>query len=248
MTHEIGLPQRIYYNYLGYLYWFTHYTSTHRFLGIRLSSLIKLLAVILVFSAWVFGWGQLSLIILVLFLIWVYLAYWRAGRSGYFKFVSSKQALIEVQNYEKLQPFNKVSCLATGIFSVQDWEKVVLLKPAAYWQAPRGDHGLMVEHAPQKYLYQFFNAQTVQSMQQGWLIYGAKPKPALAISFLSIWGPELTKVQFSIFGATQKEVEPILRSIYLSFLTDEEGEIIRQNILKDIQDQQVEENINGPAD
>ena len=79
--HEIGFPKRIYNNYLGYLYWFTHYTSTHSILGVRFSTVVKLSAIGLVLAAWIYDWGQIPLILSIIFLIWVFLAYWRAGRS-----------------------------------------------------------------------------------------------------------------------------------------------------------------------
>ena len=233
--HEIGLLKSIYYNYLSYLYWFTHYTSTHKVLGIRLSTIVKLLAITLVLMAWFYRWGDIPIILTIVLLAWIFTAYWRAGRSGYFQFVAENTAQANDQAYKKLQPYRRVSCIATGIFSVQDWEKNVLLRPAAYWQAPRGDHGLMVEHEPHRYLYQFFNVSKMQDLHRGWLLYGPHPRPALSISYLSIWGPEFAQEQYSIFGSDRKPVEPKLRTIYISFSSKEEEEVICQNILNDIQ-------------
>jgi hypothetical protein len=233
--HDIGLLKRIYYNYLGYLYWFTHYTSTHSFLGVRFSTVVKLSAIGLVLAAWIYDWGQIALFIALGLLFWIFLAYWRARRSGYFKFIAGEPAHFDSLVYEKLPPYKRVSCIATGVFSVKDWEKHVLLRPAAYWQAPRGDHGLMVEHEPRRYLYQFFNAAKMQDLQCGWLLYGAHALPALSIRFLSIWGPEFAQEQYSIFGSEPKPAEAKPRTIYISFSTDEEAEIISHNILRDIQ-------------
>jgi hypothetical protein len=235
MMHEFGLPKRIYYYYLGNLYWFTHYTSTHKLLGIRYSTIIKLLAIILVLGAWISGWRRIPLALSIFLIAGLYLAYWRARRSGYFKFVGGKPAYTNGEEYGTLPPYKRVSCIATGIFSVQDWEKSVLLKPADYWQVPHGDHALMVEHLPHKYLYQFFSVEKMQDMQRGWLLYGPHPNPAMSISFISIWGPEFAKELFNIFRREPKPVEPILRTIYLSFSTLEEEEAICQNILRDMQ-------------
>ena len=233
--NELGLPKRICYNYLGYLYWFTHYTSTHGVLGIRYSTIVKLLGITLVLAAWIYDWGDSPLIISSLLLGWIFLAYWRSEHSGYCQFVSDKPAQVDQQKYQKLPPYKRIACIATGLFSVQDWEKNVLLRPAAYWQAPRGDHGLMVEHEPHRYLYQFFNVESMHELQRGWLLHGSHPRPALSISYLSIWGPEFTEVQYSVFGSERKPVDPKPRTIYLSFTSDEEKEIICQNILNDIQ-------------
>jgi hypothetical protein len=235
MLHEIGFPKRFYYYYLGTLYQFTYYTTTHKLLGFRYSLLFKLLAIMFVLAAWVFDWGQVPLIILIALLVWIYLAFWRARKSGYYKFIGGKPAQPDGQDYQKLPPYEPIPCLATGFFSVQDWEKRVLLKPADYWQVPHGDHALMVEHLPHKYLYQFFNVAGIKDFQHGWLLHGSHPKPALSISFLSIWGPEFAKELFSIFRSEPKPVQPIVRTIYLSFSSDEEEELIFQNILRDIQ-------------
>jgi hypothetical protein len=235
MMHEFGIPKGIYYYFLGNLYWFTHNTSTRRFLGIRYSMIVKLLAIILILAAWIYDWGRIPLIISISLLIGLYLAYWHARRAGYFKFVGGKPALPAFGDYRKLPPYKRVPCIATGVFSVQDWEKSVLLKPADYWQVPHGDHALMVEHLPKKYLYQFFNVSGMKDIQQGWLLYGSHPKPALSISYISIWGPEFTGGLFNIFRTEPKPVEPVLRTIHLSFSSSNEEETVFQNILRDLQ-------------
>ncbi len=239
--HDLPLPQRVYYRYLGALYWFTHYTDTHRLLGIRLSTFIKLLAVFLALAAWRFNWGNLPLALALLLILWIYIAYWRARRRGYFRFVADRSLRTGDDDYEKLAPYQRFACQATGVFSLQEWEKSVLFCPAAYWQAPQGDHALMVEHQPRKYLYQFFNVAKVHHLQRGWLLYGAHPRPALSINFLSIWGPEFSKVHFSIFGSEIQSSGPKVRTIYLSFAEDEAEQRICQNIAGDLRRFQSEE-------
>lgn len=233
--HDLPLPKRIYYGYLGYLYWFTHYTSTHRVLGIRLSTIVKLLVIFLTLAAWFYRWSDAALIISSFLLVWIFMAYWRARRTGYFHFVPDIPAQVGDQKFEKLAPYRRIACIATGVFSLHDWEKNVLFRPAAYWQVPHGDHGLMVEHEPHRYLYQFFNVATMDEFQRGWLLYGPHPKPALSISYLSIWGPEFTQIQFSIFGSEKKPTDPKLRTIFISFPSPEDEELIYQNILSDVQ-------------
>jgi len=232
---DLSLPKRLYYIYLGHLYRFTHLTSNRHILGISLATIVKLLAIALVLAAWLYDWGRIALAISILLLVWVFLAYWRAGRSGYFRFIAGPPAVPDNQDYETLAPYKRVSCIASGIFSVQNWEKNVLLRPANYWQVPRGDHALMVEHEPQRFLYQFFDVATMQELQRGWLLYGSHPQPALSVTYLSIWGPEFTQEQYSIFGSDTKPVEPKPRTIYLSFPSEEIEKIICSNILRDVQ-------------
>lgn len=233
--HDQPLPKRIYYRYLGYLYWFTHYTTTHRLLGIRLSSIIKLLAIFLALAAWRFNWGDIPLALALLLTVWIYIAYWRAKRCGYYRFVADRSLQTSAGDHKRLAPYQRIACLATGIFSLQEWEENVLFCPADYWQVPRGDHALMVEHQPRKYLYQFFSVAKIIELQRGWLLYGARPNPALSINYLSIWGPEFSKIHFSIFGAEVQSSGPKSRTIYLSFTNDEAEQIVCQNIAGDFQ-------------
>jgi hypothetical protein len=244
---EFGIPKRIYYYFLGNLYWFTHNTSTHTVLGVRYSMIVKLAAIILALAAWVYDWGRIPFAISIALIIGIYLAYWSARRSGYFKFVRGKPAYPDDLEYQKLPPYERVPCIATGIFSVSDWEKSILLKPADYWQVPHGDHALMVEYIHHKYLYQFFNVPRIKDLQKGWLLYGSHPNPALSISFLSIWGPEFTKELFNIFRSEPKPIEPVVRTIYLSFSSLNEEEIICQNIMSDIQQYNTKEKRSGTA-
>ncbi len=230
---EIPLFKRLYYVHLGNLYWFSHYTSIHRLLGIRYSTLIKLLALLLMLAAWIFRWNEIARYASLLLTVWIFIAYWRAKRANYFRFVPATTDLPIPSDLDRIAPYRRIPLLATGVFSLQDWERSVLLRPAEYWQVPRGDHALMVEHRPRKYLYQFFGAQTLQNLQRGWLLYGWRPKPALAITFISIWGPEFSEIQFSIFGAEKKAKKPKIRTIYISFTSEEAEQAIYQNILND---------------
>lgn len=231
----VSLPRRLAYTFLGYLYWLAHQTESRRLLGLRYSTLVKLSAVALVFLALAYRWGEIALYLAIGLLAWVFLAYWLAGRAGYFRFVPVDEELIGGENASKLPPYQRVPVTATGTYSLQSWEKNVLFRPAAYWQVPRGDHAVMVEHQPYRYLYQFFNAQMVEEFRCGWLIYGPHPSPAISVSFLSIWGPEYAEVQYSIFGSEPKPVEPKMRTIYFSFAGEEEERIVYQNIIHDLQ-------------
>jgi hypothetical protein len=233
---ELSLLKRIYYSYLGNLYWFTHYTTTHTFLGMRQSALIKFLAILLALASWLLDWGPVVRYLSLVLLVSIFLAYWTARRAQYFRFVPGDGAIANRREMEKPAPYHRLPVKASGIFSLQDWEKNVLFRPAHYWQVPMGDHAVMVEHAPRKYLYQFFNTRTMTALQQGWLIYGPHPNPALAISFQSIWGPEFNEIHFSIFGAEKKAKEPKQRTIYLSFDQEEAEQIVWQNIVRNAPD------------
>lgn len=123
-----------------------------------------------------------------------------------------------------------VAVCASGTFSLRDWEKNVVLRPAEYWQVPLGDHAIMVEHEPGRYLYQFFSAETMQELNTGWLLYGSHPRPAISVTFLSSWGPEFNEDTVSLLRSTRPNKA---RTIYLSFANDEQENAVWQNLIFD---------------
>lgn len=230
---DLSLVQRLTYGFLGYLFQFTHWTSTHRFLGAHVSAWLKFGMLLLLLAAWIGRWGQTAVLLILAAILIVYFLYWIAKRAGYFRFVPSQTNAMAEQDLTPLPHYQRVPVSATGVFSVETWERHVLFGPADYWQAPRGGHGLMVAHQPGRYLYQFFDAQSLLAVQQGWILYGRHPRPALAISFRSIWGPELVKESFSFFGRATEEPAPIERTVYLSFADKAHEQAVWQNIVLD---------------
>ncbi len=232
MEH-VNLPKRLYYRYLGTMYWLIHWTDTHRVLGIKASSSIRLLSLLPLLLAWVQGWNRAGVILALLFFLWVQFSYWRGRRNGYYRFIRADVELLSTNEITPLPKNQQVAVTATGIFSLKDWESNVVLKPAAYWQVPLGDHALMVQHEPGRFLYQFFNAESLQHMQKGWLLFGARLSPALSISFLSSWGPEFSDDEFSLRGNSKKRAAEKVRNIYLSFENEEQEEAVWNNLLFD---------------
>lgn len=231
---DLSLPQRLGYGLLGFLYWFTHWTTTHRLLGLRFSALLKTTLLLLVFLSWVRDWGQTAILALLALTALVFLLYWYARRAGYFRFLARPDNAMALERALSSLPFyQRVPAQATGVFSLESWEKQVLFRPADYWQVPRGGHAVMVAHEPGRYLYQFFDTPSLLALQQGWILYGRLPRPALAISFRSIWGPELAREPFSFFGRPRPEPEPIERVIYLSFAREADEQRVWQNIVAD---------------
>ncbi len=231
---DLSPAQRISYSTLSYLYWFTHWTSSHRFLGLCYSTLLKTALLFLLLVAWIRRWGQPSLLVILAAILIIYLLYAYAKRAGYFRFVPGAANHTAVHALDPLPHYQRVPVKATGVFSLEHWEKHVLFRPAHYWQAPRGGHGIMVAHEPGRYLYQFFDAPSLISLQRGWILYGRRPSPALAISFHSIWGPELVKEPFRFFGRATEEPPPIQRAIYLSFEDPAQEQVVWLNIARDV--------------
>ncbi|MDX1414373.1 MAG: hypothetical protein R3293_09300 [Candidatus Promineifilaceae bacterium] len=231
--HNISAIKRAIYYYFGIMLWLIHWTDTHTLLGIRVASMIRLIALALPVIVWIAGWERIFLVLSLLLLIWILVSYWRARRTGYYRFVADDQELMSASDLEPLPKYKYIELQASGTFSVKDWEKNVVLKPAKYWQVPLGDHGVMVEHEPGRFLYQFFNAKSMQEIKSGWLLYGTHPRPAIAVRFLSIWGPEFSEDTVSLLRNPNSSRPEKMRIIYLSFDNDEQEKSVWQNIVFD---------------
>jgi hypothetical protein len=231
--HDISYFKRFFYRYLGAMYWLIHWTETHKILGLRLSSTIRFFTLLLPVLAWIRQLGNVALIFTLLLFIWIQFSYWRARRTGYYRFVASNTELLAKEHITPLSANKHIPVCATGIFSLKDWESNVVFKPAEYWQVPLGDHAIMVQHQPGYYLYQFISPNLLQNLRKGWLLFGSRPNPAISITFLSTWGPEFSDQDFSLLGKNDNKPIEKIRTIYLSFDNEEFEQAVWQNLIFD---------------
>lgn len=228
--------QKLYYRFLGQLYALTFWVRWRRFLDIRLQDWITWLSVAAILLTWMtemawswrlltLGWGGL-----------IQVAFRTARRAGFNRFVPDQDdALPPATSIQPLPDNQRVGVRATGVFSLSQREDFVLLRqPAEYWRVPLGEHIVMVEQAPGRFLYQFFNAQTLQAVKNGWLIFGTQPQRALAISFLVTFGPEHNDSTLYYFvGGGQGTPPPRPRTIYFSFADEATHRLVWQSIIQD---------------
>lgn len=229
---KLSLFRQLQYSYLGRLYSLTFWATTHRFLGLYFSFLLKWLPVAFLFYAWVERASAWVLLALLIITLWTHLTFWQARRANYNRFVAEETPLINTAELRPLPANKHVKTQATGLFSVTGRENNVLLKPAKYWQVPLGEHIIMVEERPEKYLYQFFNALTLQEVHQGWLIFGPRPLATLAISFLSRWGPAYTN--FQVYELGDRSGPPSRKqTVYLTFENEADRRAVWHTIVHD---------------
>lgn len=228
---NVPLWRRLYLGYLSRAYALMNALTRRSFVGIRLKTVARWVPIVLFLIGWWRNWPTPLLTLLLLLVVWVNYSLWRAKRDNYMRFVPAGEALPEENGATFLLPNQKVPVQATGLFSVSGRENTLLLAPATYWCVPLGDHVVMAEEQPGKYLYQFFGAKNLQSIQSGWLLYGSKPVETLAVSFLAQWGPEYTRFGQVYETGDNSDLPPPKRlTVYLS--TDDET--IRRRIWQTI--------------
>ncbi len=228
--------QQVYYRYLGYAYALTFWAKMRSFLGMRIRSWVILLSsalgLFLVTRGGSFAWVIIGVLIPFFFVF----SFRRAQQAGYNKFVAdAHDAMPETEALRPLPPNEQVPVRATGIFSLSGREDFVLFRrPSQYWRVPLGDHVVMVEQYPGHFLYQFFNATTLQSVQNGWMIFGDEPRRALAITFLLTFGPEYNDPSLLYFvGKGDGASTPKPRTIYFSFDSEETHRAVWHTIIAD---------------
>lgn len=147
----------------------------------------------------------------------VWLAYKLARRSGYITFAPTPLP-DPVLPGRLLRPAEKIAVRATGLFSVLQRERYLVEKKADYWYVPVGEHVLMVEETPGRYLYQFVNVERMIQRQMGLLYLGSTGRPAIKIVFRTDWIPNGAGEMTAYFFRPDTEENPTTtRTIYLSF-------------------------------
>ena len=224
---------RLTYAYLSRMYALTYALSRRSLLGIRLATWLRWLPIVVLLIGWLMDWPSPLMIALLLFIVWTNYSLWRARRDNYNRFVPATSALAPLSGQPALPPNQRLAVLATGLFSVSGRENRLLLRPAHYWRVPLGDHVIMAEEEPGKYLYQFFDAQSLQELREGLLLFGSQPTATLAVSFLARWGPEYTR--FGQVYETGPHEGPAAKrvTVYLSAEDETTRRLIREAIVSD---------------
>ncbi len=216
---KFSLPKRTYYAYLGRAFAFAYHTRWRRFLGYSLGGWIKFLTIVLWLAVLVMRLGTSALALSFLLVVWVHFSYWRAARLGYHRFVTDDEITAPPDEVAPLPTGERARLYASGTYALVDREATVLLRPADYWRSAQGEHGVMVTQHTQKYLYQFFPAQTIQKVQPGWLVFGKTPLPTLAITFRETWGPNHADdvATYMVGGGVAENGRHQRRTIYFTF-------------------------------
>lgn len=209
--------QRTFYACLGRSYALMRNIQRRSILGIRLLAFVRWLPLLVLFYGWLARWPSCILVFLAFIILWLNLALWHAGRTNYNRFIAGKPSPASVTPLDSLPANRKITVAATGLFSVSGHEDTLLLRPAEYWRVPLGDHVVMVQERPGKFLYQFFSPESLQEIRSGWLLHGPTPIETIAVTFLARWGPEYTRFGRDYDDRDDNALPPAKRiTIYLS--------------------------------
>jgi len=217
MMEDLSFSQRFAARITGPTYGFLYRTNRHGFLGFTFGGWFKNGPLLLSLAALLLNW-PISLVALgFLLAILMRLLYWRAKRAGYKRFIVLGSQN-EPQEAVGLEANHKISTCASGRFSVSETEEYVLHRPAQVWRVPVGDHTIMVEKSPGRFLYEFIQPGAIETVESGLLCLRSQPVPALAITYLSTWGPESEEINFQFYAPSKKsESAKLRRVIYLTF-------------------------------
>lgn len=237
---NLPVIKQLYYRYLGRLYAFAYFSQRRTFLGATQSGWLRFIVFWLFAASLIFRWGWIPGIFT--FLLWMYVrfVYRRARKEDYNKFVVDETAVFPPESSHPLAPNEKAVVRASGRYAVTNKSDTVLLqKPAHYWHVPLGDHIVMVEHRPKSFLYQFFDAKTLQKVEAGWILFGTEPLLTLAITFLEVWGPEHSNnaLMYYVGGGQNDDLSHLKpRTIYFSFDDQASLNKVWTTLIKDARD------------
>ncbi|HSG14810.1 MAG TPA: hypothetical protein VLE70_00635 [Anaerolineae bacterium] len=217
----------------GFLYGFLYATVRRTFLFVTIRAWLKNLPLFLALFMLLWRWPMAWPIVMVVLALILRLLYWKAKRDNYMRFVTESDqqpgddAPAVVDNH-------KVALRATGVFSVKDWEEFMLGRPADYWRVPMGDHAVMVQYSPGRFLYQFIRLGAIEAIEAGSLFHGRQPQKALAVTFLTSWGPESDDVDFMFYAPSDEDNRSaIRRKMFLAFEDESIRASVWRNLLRD---------------
>ena len=219
---------------LSQLYAVLYLTRRHSLLGVSLAAWIVILLLVLALWAFMLRWPSWLTPTFLLLALLLIVGYWIAGRRGYTRFVGDSNMVLD-DEFAAPQDENRVPLRATGVFSVQDYERYVLEEPAEYWRVPLGHHVFMVQSEPGQFLYQIIEPQNIRGLEPGYLLYGRNPQKALALRFLVSWSPEMSREpRFYQLGAREEteRVPSEERTIYCTFDHDADRYAVWRSLLE----------------
>jgi len=233
MQGHQSFPTRIYHGFLALLFAFAYRSSHSSFVGISLSSWIKLLSLVPLLVTLARGmWGVPTLLAILPFLC-VSIVYWRASQRGYVKFVPDLIQPNTDSIPSVLPPDQHVKMWATGLFEVEGLRDYALLRPAEYWQVPLGTHIFMVRVTSQRFKYQILDPANIRAVRLGTLLFSRPLRYSVAITFVNLEDKE-PETQFSFADppgngkSTGRE-----RTFYLTFEDRLRQQTVSNNIAQD---------------
>ncbi|MDT8305836.1 MAG: hypothetical protein RRC07_07865 [Anaerolineae bacterium] len=218
---------------LGRLYAILYESRQRRLFGVTWRTWLVILPVILAVAGLGRGWPFPLIVALFALTPLLLLLYTVARRAGYKHFVPDTEMALD-DTFAAPRNEHRIALHATGIFSLHDREDYVLARPAEYWRVPLGQHVIMVQQTPGRFLYQIIDPENVERIQPGHLFYGRNRQKALALHFLASWGPQFVYEPSYRYVGDDDEPPPshtIPRTVYLTFSSDADRHAVWKSML-----------------
>lgn len=219
-------------SFSGFLLAAVYQAHQRHFLGYRLASWLQLLPLGLALVVRAQGGWMGWLVVGLALALTVHLLFWLVRRAGYIRFVVAPVAPLSNSSHA-LADGRHLSVRASGVFGLMDRETHVVEQPAECWRVPVGEHVLMVQERPGRFLYEFLQPENVQDVQPGRLIFGPHPRLALAVRFLSTWGPEAAGYEHGHYLRNTDHLPKKAKTIYLTFETEQERQMVWRNLKRE---------------
>ncbi|MEW5985628.1 MAG: hypothetical protein AB1791_03245 [Chloroflexota bacterium] len=216
---------------MGLLLAAVYQAHQRHFLGYRLAGWLRLLPLGLALVVWAQGGWMGWLVVGLALALAIHVLFGLVRRAGYIRFVAEPAA--PSANDHAPADSHRLSLRASGVFGLMDRETHVVERPAECWRVPIGEHVLMVQERPGKFLYEFLQPENVQEIQPGRLIFGPHPRLALAVRFLSTWGPEAAGYQHGHYVRNTDHLPKKAKTIYLTFETEQERQMVWRNLKRE---------------
>ncbi|MGH2536452.1 MAG: hypothetical protein ACRDHL_03570 [Candidatus Promineifilaceae bacterium] len=214
----------------GNLYGWLHAATRHRFLGASWAGWLKFAPLALLIAGLLLRWPWPWLLAAGLAAAGVRLLLRQARRVGYIHFLALDESPAGVGR--SLAANERVGGLATGLFSLVDREEYLRGRPADYWRGPLGDHAIMAQRQPGRFMYQFIQPGALVRVQPGLLFAGRRPRASLALTFLTNWGPQAADKELTFYTLGPNHSSGALRrTVYLSFASEADRQAVWRNLI-----------------
>jgi hypothetical protein len=212
----------------GIIYQLVYNLERHRLFNIRLRRWLILLCLVLPVTMWMQLWRSSYLIasLVTLVAMSVLALTWWAERRRYVRFVAApgeqertKRKADRTTSDPPLPAMSETRVCATGFFEVGGMRRYFVETPASYTSFETREHCVKAQVPLSRFLllgqsnqgevgwwYTFFQPVMIRSVQNGWLHFGLRPRPALRLEIARQNDSENEVLYLSFYDETPRSL------------------------------------------